>query len=105
MSLDRQLSDISSRCWSADSQPLTMNVADGGGAKLRADLADLVKADLFLSVHFNSSTNAKSHGFELYYLDNGANAAAAKVAKSENLNLKGEELIVNEFRQLAGGRS
>lgn len=63
----------------------------------RADLADLVKADLFLSIHFNSSTNAKSHGFELYYLDNNSNAAATKVEKSENLNLKGEELIVNQI--------
>jgi N-acetylmuramoyl-L-alanine amidase len=63
----------------------------------RADLADLVKADLFLSIHFNSSTNAKSHGFELYYLDNNSNAAANKVERAENLNLKGEELIVNQI--------
>ncbi len=63
----------------------------------RADLADMVKADLFLSIHFNSSTNAKSHGFELYYLDNNSNVAANKVERSENLNLKGEELIVNQI--------
>ena len=63
----------------------------------RADLADLVKADLFLSIHFNSSTNAKSHGFELYYLDNNSNVANHKVERSENLNLKGEELIVNQI--------
>lgn len=63
----------------------------------RADLADLVKADLFLSIHFNSSTNAKSHGFELYYLDNNSNVAANKVERAENLNLKGEELIVNQI--------
>lgn len=63
----------------------------------RADLADLVRADLFLSIHFNSSTNSKSHGFELYYLDNNSNAAAHKVEKAENLNLKGEELIVNQI--------
>jgi N-acetylmuramoyl-L-alanine amidase len=63
----------------------------------RADLADLVKADLFLSIHFNSSTNARSHGFELYYLDNNSNVAAQKVERAENLNLKGEELIVNQI--------
>jgi N-acetylmuramoyl-L-alanine amidase len=63
----------------------------------RADLADLVKADLFLSIHFNSSTNAKSNGFELYYLDNNSNVAANKVERAENLNLKGEELIVNQI--------
>jgi N-acetylmuramoyl-L-alanine amidase len=63
----------------------------------RADLADLVKADLFLSIHFNSSTNTKSRGFELYYLDNNSNVATQKVERSENLNLKGEELIVNQI--------
>lgn len=63
----------------------------------RADLADMVKADLFLSVHFNSSTNPKGHGFELYYLDNNSNVAASKVERAENLNLKGEELIVNQI--------
>lgn len=63
----------------------------------RADLADVLKADLFLSIHFNSSPNAKSHGFELYYLDNNTNAAATKVENAENLNLTGEELIVNQI--------
>jgi N-acetylmuramoyl-L-alanine amidase len=63
----------------------------------RADLADMVKADLFLSIHFNSSPNPKGHGFELYYLDNNSNAAASKVERTENLNLKGEELIVNQI--------
>jgi len=63
----------------------------------RADLADMVKADLFLSIHFNSSPNPKGHGFELYYLDNNSNVAASKVERAENLNLKGEELIVNQI--------
>ncbi len=63
----------------------------------RADLADLVKADLFLSIHFNSSTNRQSHGFELYYLDNNSNVGSHKIEKAENLNLKGEELIVNQI--------
>ncbi len=63
----------------------------------RADLADLVKADLFLSIHFNSSTSNKSHGFELYYLDNKSNAAIKKVERAENFNLKGEEQVVNQI--------
>lgn len=63
----------------------------------RADLADLVKADLFISIHFNSATNHQSHGFEIYYLDNNSNVAANKVERAENLNLKGEELIVNQI--------
>lgn len=67
------------------------------GLQERADLADMVKADLFLSVHFNSAVNAKSHGFEIYYLDNNSNVANQKVERAENLNLKGEELIVNQI--------
>lgn len=63
----------------------------------RADLADLVKADLFISIHFNSSTNKQSHGFEIYYLDNNSNVAANKVERAENLNLKGEEHTVNQI--------
>jgi N-acetylmuramoyl-L-alanine amidase len=63
----------------------------------RADLADLVKADLFLSIHFNSSTNSTSNGFELYYLDNNSNVGAKKVERAENLNLQGEELIINQI--------
>lgn len=63
----------------------------------RADLADLVKADLFLSIHFNSAPSNKFHGFELYYLDNKSNAATQKVEKHENATLKGEELIVNQI--------
>lgn len=63
----------------------------------RADLADLVKADLFLSIHFNSSTNAKVNGFELFYLDNKSNAATKKVEQLENITLKGEELIINQI--------
>ncbi len=63
----------------------------------RAQMADDVRADLFLSIHFNSSVNEKSHGFEMYYLDNNSNVATQKVERSENLNLKGEELIVNQI--------
>lgn len=63
----------------------------------RADLADLIKADLFISIHFNSSVNTKSRGFEIYFLDNNSNAAAQKVEKAENLNLHGEELVVNQI--------
>lgn len=76
---------------------LTRSVDRTVGLQERADLADMVKADLFLSIHFNATTNSKSNGFELYYLDNNSNAATSKVEKAENLNLKGEELIVNQI--------
>jgi N-acetylmuramoyl-L-alanine amidase len=63
----------------------------------RADLADKVKADLFISVHFNSSTDQSAHGYETYYLNNSADAAVKKVEKKENLTLQGEELVVNQI--------
>jgi N-acetylmuramoyl-L-alanine amidase len=76
---------------------LTRSIDRAVSLQERADLADMVKADLFLSIHFNSSSNSKSNGFELYYLDNNSNAAATKVERAENLNLQGEELIVNQI--------
>lgn len=63
----------------------------------RADMADTVKADLFISIHFNSSTEQSSHGFETYYLDNHADAAIKKVENIENKYLKGAEKIVNQI--------
>lgn len=76
---------------------LTRSLDRAVGLQERADIADLVKADLFLSIHFNSSPNANGKGFELYYLDNNSDAASRKVEKAENLNLQGEELIVNQI--------
>lgn len=53
----------------------------------RAQLADQVKADVFISVHFNSSNSNKSTGIETYYLDNHHNRAVKKVEALENGNL------------------
>jgi N-acetylmuramoyl-L-alanine amidase len=92
--LSRKIKDELSKSTSAY---LTRSLDRMVSLQERADLADLVKADLFLSIHFNSSTNPKSHGFELYYLDNNSNVANQKVEKAENLNLQGEELIVNQI--------
>lgn len=76
---------------------LTRSLDRAVGLQERADIADLVKADLFLSIHFNSSPNSNGRGFELYYLDNNSDAASRKVEKAENLNLQGEELIINQI--------
>lgn len=92
--LARKIKDELSKSTSAY---LTRSVDRAVSLQERADMADLVKADLFLSIHFNSSTNPSSHGFELYYLDNNSNVATNKVERAENLNLKGEELIVNQI--------
>lgn len=92
--LSKKIKDELSKSTSAY---LTRSVDRTVSLQERADLADLVKADLFLSIHFNSSPNSRSHGFELYYLDNNSNVAANKVERAENLNLHGEELIVNQI--------
>lgn len=63
----------------------------------RADMAETVKADLFVSIHFNSSTSKRSHGFETYFLDNHADSAVKKVERIENKYLQGAEKIVNQI--------
>jgi len=63
----------------------------------RAEMAEAVKADLFISIHFNSSTIESSHGFETYYLDNHKDVAVKKVENIENKFLKGAEKIVNQI--------
>lgn len=63
----------------------------------RSEMADKVMADLFVSIHFNSSTDPSSHGFETYYLDNHQDAAVKKVESLENKDLKGAEKVINEI--------
>lgn len=63
----------------------------------RAKMAETVKADLFVSIHFNSSNEKSSHGFETYYLDNHQDAAIKKVEDVENKYLAGAEKIVNQI--------
>ena len=63
----------------------------------RAELADKIKADLFISVHINASSSKKAGGFETYYLDNHKDDVVKKIESIENKNLKGEELVINSI--------
>lgn len=63
----------------------------------RADVADKIKADLFVSLHFNSNPSGKYEGFEVYYLNNHKDQAVKKVEGVENEGLKGEALVVNQI--------
>lgn len=63
----------------------------------RAELAEKIKADLFISVHINASEGKSGRGFETYYLDNHNDSAIKKVEAIENKDLKGEALIVNKI--------
>lgn len=52
----------------------------------RAQIAEKIKADLFISVHINSSTDPRAKGIETFYLDNHNDIAVKKVEKTENIN-------------------
>lgn len=67
------------------------------GLDERAQMADSVKADLFISIHFNSGTKSEHNGFETYYLDNHDDTAVHKVEKLENKYLKGSQKVVNQI--------
>lgn len=76
---------------------LTRSVDRDVSLQERADLAEKIKADLFISVHLNASTHHSSHGYETFYLSNHKDAAVKKVEEIENQNVKGEDLIVNQI--------
>jgi N-acetylmuramoyl-L-alanine amidase len=63
----------------------------------RAAIAEKTKADLFISVHINSSPTNGAIGFETYYLDNNNDVAIKKVEKTENMSGSNEELIVQQI--------
>lgn len=63
----------------------------------RAEMAETVKADLFISIHFNSARDKVSNGFETYYLDNHKDVAIKKVEDIENKHLHGEDKIINQI--------
>ena len=52
----------------------------------RANLAD---ADLFVSIHLNSSPNPATTGIEVYYLNNTTDRATIRLARMENASVTG----------------
>ncbi len=52
----------------------------------RANLAD---ADLFVSIHLNSSPNPETTGIEVYYLNNTTDRATIRLARMENVGVAG----------------
>jgi N-acetylmuramoyl-L-alanine amidase len=53
----------------------------------RARFAELVNAQLFISIHVNSAEDSESVGFETYFLNNKKNAAVKKVEDVENISM------------------
>jgi N-acetylmuramoyl-L-alanine amidase len=54
------------------------------GLERRTSIANEAKADLFVSIHANSSDDTKVSGIETYYLNFNASAPAMEVAAREN---------------------
>ncbi len=63
----------------------------------RAKMADTVKADLFISLHFNSITDKTAQGVETFYLDNHNDVAVKKVEDIENVGLEGKSTVINHI--------
>jgi N-acetylmuramoyl-L-alanine amidase len=63
----------------------------------RAAIAEKTKADLFISVHINSSPESGAIGFETYYLDNHDDVAMKKIEKTENIQSSSEGVIVQQI--------
>ncbi len=67
----------------------------------RANIAEKIKADLFISIHMNSSPDPRAKGFETFYLDNHDDIAVKKVEKTENTSVSGESDIQQILIDLA----
>lgn len=52
--------------------------------KNRSRIANKAKADLFVSIHINSSKNAAAHGMEIFYFSKKSSPYAEKIAAYEN---------------------
>lgn len=76
---------------------LTRSVDRTVGLHERAEMAEKVKADLFISVHFNSAHKEHSHGVETFYLDNHIDKAVQKIEEIENKDLSGSNLVINQI--------
>jgi N-acetylmuramoyl-L-alanine amidase len=63
----------------------------------RARMVAKVKADIFVSIHINSSKSSSSNGVESYFLDNHDDQAVKKVENIENQGLEGEELVIRQI--------
>ncbi len=66
----------------------------------RTDIARKHKADLFISLHANSSKNKNAEGFETYYLDFSSDESAIRLAAIENADV--EKRGLGEMEKILG---
>ena len=76
---------------------LTRSVDRNVTLEERAQMAEIVKPDLFISIHANSSVKKSAHGHEIYYLDNHQDAAVKKLEQIENKSFSTENSIVQQI--------
>ncbi len=76
---------------------LTRSVDRKVSLSSRAELAEKINADIFVSIHLNACTNKYSKGFEIYYLDNHSDVAVKKVEQAENMSWTKEDLVVQQI--------
>ena len=62
----------------------------------RSRLAQKLGADIFISIHANSSPSEKSQGFETFYLSNSDDKAVKKVVRLENSVAKNEKKSIQK---------
>lgn len=65
--------------------------------KERAEMAEKLKADLFISIHVNSGPNNNSNGFETYYLDNHSDVAVKKMEEAENQGMGVDDPVAKQI--------
>jgi N-acetylmuramoyl-L-alanine amidase len=76
---------------------LTRSMDRSVGLAERAEMAEKIEADIFISVHINSCNGRHSKGSEVYYLDNRSDVATKKVEQIENESLEGDDLVINQI--------
>jgi len=72
----------------------------------RVKIAEINKADVFISIHINSSTNIEAKGFEIYSLDVASGSYASRLAAQENKSFNADEdrgvkLILADLRAVS----
>lgn len=63
----------------------------------RAMIAQRVKADIVISIHFNSEKTHTAHGLETYYIDNHNNEVVHKLETIENAGYSTNDSMVNKI--------
>ena len=76
---------------------LTRSVDRTVGLQNRAKMAEMLKADYFISIHFNSNIRREVRGFETYYLNHHKNAVVKKIENTENNGFGPGNTMVNQI--------